>query len=269
MKKSCLAILVSLVLLNAVLIVSAHATAIAISDLGFSNLQIVPESGTLEFLWDWEIEAFAEAKNSRGELDQDFDFSLFGGFVDADAAVTWASGHGEIAAPDYYPPDSDVSGYASTNVNCPGCDPKSASALGRGIATMWEFMIVDTAGTGTDQVNVDFSVDLEGGLLVSTDECGVFAKTDVIFGMELNDDIILFHQDSLAVGPNSFDSLSVYETLATTISLEYNVPYYLYLEVDSESEAAVVPEPGTIVLMLVGLGWLSFFRFRGQKIPHT
>ena len=42
----------------------AAAIEIAMSDLTFSNFDIVPTLGSLELLIDWEIEAYAEARNS-------------------------------------------------------------------------------------------------------------------------------------------------------------------------------------------------------------
>lgn len=240
----------------------AGATAIANSDLSFFNLQITPDAGTVDLLFDWELEAFAEAKNSLGELDQDYDFSLSGGTVSADAMVTWADGHGDASAPTFFPPDLSVTGNAASNVNCPGCKPpKAASSLGRG-SLFNEFVI--TGGLGT--VDVDFSANLLGDLFVFTDKCGVFAKTEVIFGLELDGNPILFHHDLLAIGPNSLASLPVSEALFTTVPLEFDVPYFLYLEVDSESAGAVVPEPATWALMLVGLGCLIVYRRKRRGI---
>jgi hypothetical protein len=226
------------------------ATAIANSNLSAFNLQVTPQAGTAELTFDWELEAFAEAQNSLGEFDQDFDFSFFGGNVSADAQVTWAEGHGDATAPIVFPPNFSVVENASSSVNLPGCDPKAASSLGRG-TLLNEFII--TGGTGT--VDVDFSVDLSGGLFVFTDECGILAETEVIFGLELDGDLILDYQKLLSIGPNDSDSFTVSELLSTTVPLEFDVPYFLYLEVDSESEGIVdVPEPHTLALLLVGLG---------------
>ena len=173
----------------------------------------------------------------------------------ANAAVTWADGHGTASAPaSPAPPDLNVTGTADSHVNIPGCVVGAAQSLGRG-ALYNEFMI--TGGTGT--VNVDFSVDIAGALDVFTDECGVFAETEVIFGLELDGTPILFHNDYLYVGNNDSAILSVSESLFDTRTLEYDVPYFLYLEVDSESAGANTPEPSTIALMLIGLGGLAGF----------
>ena len=59
---------------------SAYAVALAESNLSFSNFQIIPRDfltgnpiGTVELQSDWGLQAFAEAANSLGELDQEFD----------------------------------------------------------------------------------------------------------------------------------------------------------------------------------------------------
>jgi len=57
---------------------SVHATAIATSQISFSNLQIVPASGTVVFLDQWTAEAFAQAQNSLGELVNQSDSSTGG-----------------------------------------------------------------------------------------------------------------------------------------------------------------------------------------------
>ena len=107
-----------------------------------------------------------------------------------------------------------------------------------------------TGGTGT--VDVAFSVDLTGNMSVFTDECGLFADTEVIFGMELDGSPVLFFWDFLHIGASDSDARSISETLSTTVSLEFDTNYFLYLETDSESEAAAVPEPSTGILLFFG-----------------
>lgn len=239
------------------LVTSANiqATAIANSNLAFSDLVITPQTGTLELLIDWELEAFAEAKNSLGEIDQAFDSSFFGGSVAADAAVTWASGHGAADAPTFFPPDFSVSGNAASDVNLPGCEPKWANSLGRGTFVNG-FSI--TGGTGS--VDVDFSANLMGALEVWTDECGILAQTEVIFTFEIFDllplsggssqeQLIWSEREILSVGPNSHQDNIVSESLTASRLLNFDTDYFFVIEVDSESRA-IVPEPPVLMLML-------------------
>ena len=229
------------------------ATAIATSNLAFSNLQIVPNSGSVELLDFWFLDTFAEAHNSLGEYDVDYDpDDDFDGNAKANAVVSFAAGHGEVSGP---APDLSVAGNASSNVNIPGCDQIYADALGRGGAFNL-FMI--TGGTGT--VDVEFSVDLSGNMSVFTDDCGLFADTEVIFGMELDGSAILSFQDYLHIGPSDSDARPISETLSTTLSLEFDSYYFLYMETDSESEAATVPAPSTGILLFSGLCALGFIR---------
>ncbi len=203
------------------------------------------------------MDVFAEAQNSLGEYDADGDFST-GGTVGANAAVTWANGNGTASAPaPPAPPDLNVTASGASDVDIPGQTVAQASSLGRG-ALYNTFTI--TGGIGT--VDVDFSVDIAGDLYVFTDKCGVFAETEVIFGLELDGAPILFHDDLLSIGSNSSATLSVSESLFDTRTLEYDVPYFLWLECDSESAAANVPEPSTIALMFIGLGGLAGFAWR-------
>ena len=75
----------------------AHTLAIADSTISAISIEITPSSGTAQFLLPWEAEAYAEARNSLGELDSVFDTSS-GGLAEAAAAVTWASGYGAADA---------------------------------------------------------------------------------------------------------------------------------------------------------------------------
>jgi hypothetical protein len=76
---------------------SIHATAIADSQISFSNLQIIPASGTIVFLDGWTAEAFAQAQNGLGELANQCDSST-GGSASANAAVSFATSHASASA---------------------------------------------------------------------------------------------------------------------------------------------------------------------------
>ncbi|KIH77722.1 PEP-CTERM protein-sorting domain-containing protein/RHS repeat-associated core domain-containing protein [Geoalkalibacter ferrihydriticus] len=226
------------------------ATAIAESSLSFS-FNISPAAGNLTLLDPWFMETFAWASNSLGEMDFGFGFSEDS--AASSAAVTWASGQGS---------SSGNTGAAQSRVHIPGTDVGYAESLGRG-GTSGFFMI--TGGEGT--VDVDFSASLLGSMFVFTDEFGVFAKTETIFGLELDGAPLLFFYDFLEIGPNSIDSSPISDVLFSTLTLDYDTPYFLYAEGDSESYAANVPEPSTFILLLAGLiGALLFKRGRKAKV---
>ena len=91
------------------------ATAIATSNLAFSNLKIVPDSGSVVLLDFWFLDAFAEAHNSLGESDFDYDPDYdYDGTAEANAVVSFADGHGAVSgpAPFVFPPDLSVAGDA-------------------------------------------------------------------------------------------------------------------------------------------------------------
>jgi hypothetical protein len=243
---------------------SVWATAIANSALAFSSLQITPGSGTLQLNNPWALIAFSEARNSLGELDQDFALGSSPGSVSVDSMVTWAEGHGTASAPND-PPDLNVTGAAASSVNIPGNITGAAESLGRG-TLINDFMI--TGGTGP--VNVDFSVNLAGLLRVLTDEFGVLAETEVIYGLELDGEKLLFFNDRLSIGSSLAITRPVNQSLAATKTLAFDTPYSLFLEIDSESRALNIPEPPTLALLLTSLG---LFRLKHRRktgvIPHS
>lgn len=248
------------------------ATAVAQSELHFFNVQITPVAGTLEFLGPpWTAEAFAQAQNSLGALDAQFDSSV-GGVALANATVTYANGHGDASA-------ITLTGNANSQVNIPGCDVAAAFAVGRG-AIFNAFRI--TGGTGA--VAVDFSVDIAGDLLVQTDACGVLAQTETIFAWELFGldstgtpitTPILFRHDILTIGPNDMQTTSFATTLSTRLTLAFFDPaqpslfvYDTRLEADAESTGINAPEPATFVLLLsgcVGLLLTTWVRHRRAR----
>lgn len=225
------------------------ATAIANSSIDFANLEISPDSGTVVLLDLWTLAAFAEANNSLGEADADFDTALSPAMANAAASVAFAAASGNATALGD-PPDFEVTGSAASSVNIPGCDP--AAAFAKGLGTLFNSFVI-TGGTGT--VNVDFGVDISGALKVMTDDCGVKAETETIFSLELDGNPILFRHDLLSIGPNSSQTLTFSERLATTVSLDFDTEHFLLLQLDSES-SGLVPEPPMIALLLVGLGGL-------------
>ena len=204
----------------------ANALAIAHSDLTFSGLQIVPEAGTISLVPNWQFAAFAEAKNSLGEEMQQFDGVYSTGNALANAIVTWADGFARVSVP-HCIPDFEFSDTTESNINLPGGGEQAANSLGRGF--LYTTLYING---GTGPVDVDFSGELSGYLSVKTDQYGVLAKADAIFGLMLDDMHILPYEASLSIGPNDEKQLIISREFAPVpVTLEFGTPYSLWIEV--------------------------------------
>jgi hypothetical protein len=218
----------------------AAALAIADSSIALFDLSITPATGTVEF--DGGVptaQAFAQAANSLGELKNQFGSSPPDP-AHAEASVTWAEGTGDASA-------ASFTASAASAVNLPGHDNFAAS-LGQG-SLFGSFTI--TGGTGS--VNVVFSMALAGHLHGFADEFGRF-ETEVITALDVDGSSVLFDRFELHGGPNFPDlTIPLSEILTATLALEFDVPYFLFAQADSETFARNIPEPGTLVLTLLGL----------------
>lgn len=234
---------------------STYADALSISELTFSNLQITPTTGSVQITSPWLVMTFAEARNSLGDVVD------MGGAARSDAAATFASGHGFVSA-------SGLLIECSTDVNIPGCSPREASSIGRG-DLFNSFKI--TGGTGAVDVNV--SAMLDGLQHVRTDSCGELARSEVIFSLDIADQFgnvvfSVFFQSLLTIGRNSEMQRLIAETVGNTAHLQFDTPYTILIEADTESRGITspVPEPSTLVLMLSGLGLVrGFLRKKGRS----
>jgi hypothetical protein len=219
----------------------AQATAIATSDITAFNLTLAPDSGAIAF--DVFIaDAFAQAQNSLGELDQQFD-SQFGAPAAATALVTWATADALTGEVDW---------SANTDVSLPGTGPNAASSVGQAI---WSNTFTVTGGTGS--VDVEFSADLNGLLSLMTDAGGQLAETQTIFTLLLDGEIALFDNRLRSIGASDSVNEPFAVTLSASRALVFDTPYSLILRVDSESRginAVPVPEPATLTLFCLGAG---------------
>jgi hypothetical protein len=236
----------------------ASATAIANSTLDFKNLSITPTVGSISLDGPWFLETFAHADNSLGQIDEHFTPESSPGTVSASAAVAWASATGTASAPND-PSDFLVTGSAQSDVNIPGCGPAAAFSNGRG--TLFNSFTLSDGGP------VQFAIDISGLLNVMTDACGVFARTETVFTLEVDGTPILFHNELLSIGPSDSATQSVSTHLSNTVTLAAFDPdglplsHFLLLEIDSES-AGAVPEPPVGLLLITGLAALAVARRR-------
>jgi hypothetical protein len=247
----------------------AQATAIAHSDLIFHDLAITPSTGTVQFMGPWILQAHAIANNSLGEFAAPPGVNIDGpGTAGVSAAVTWASATGVASDPAPTPPHLDIFGGAIADGNIPGQITGSAIAQGRGTARRDRtapppqsyFQIL--GGTPGDPVSVAFDVFIDYELLLLTDQYGVLAEAEAIFGQELfGEDVgfvlVNWLDQYWSIGPNdSYQEKATNLLLSNTIELRYGTVYSLLNEGDAEVRVINVPEPATLWLLPLGLSLL-------------
>ena len=230
----------------------AYATAMSMANITFS-LHITSDPGTsVVFSDNWTAEAFAQANNSLGQLQTPFDSSQTGTATADTKGVTWADGHGQ-ADPVH------LIGGAQSNANIPGTTLGQASSQGQG--TLFNFFEITTNDPNATDVQVDFSVDLAGGVSAFTDTNGLSARSEVIFDLEVDGARVngLFLDSLLSINPNSPPAPGIPQMLSGSLTLQPDTPYFLLAEADAESMVANTPEPSTLALMLTGFGALTGF----------
>lgn len=263
----------------------ALATAIAHAELSFHDLGITPAVGTVQFTGPWILQAQSSANNSLGEFDAGFDEKDGPGQASTGAAVIWASAGAAAADPAPTPPFLDIGAAAVADGNIPGADIGSAIAQGRGTvrrdreepsppattppASFFEI----TGGNAGDPVSVTFSVLINYALSVTTDQYGVLAEAEAIFGQELFGQDVGFvvvntFNDLLSIGPNDHQEAGATGLLLTnTLGLHYGVRYSLLNEADAEIRVVNIPEldmsTGIAPLALVGL--VALWRYQPAR----
>jgi hypothetical protein len=240
---------------------AADASSIASSTISFSNPQITSAGGMVVLQGPWTSQAYANAQNSLGEINNEFTSST-GAASTASASVTWANASGTANV-------SPLSGTASGNVNIPGTTGQAITASTADLLNT--FMI--TGGTG--MVNVTFSTNLNGELQVANDQYGVLATAEAIFALQVDGTPYLFFDSPISVGPSaSIVSPFCYGTgsgcspsLSNSVMLDYNTPCSLYIEIDAETSGySVTPEPPAAVLLFTALLGIAMFGWAERRL---
>jgi hypothetical protein len=216
-----------------------YADSMGSSSISFSDLEITAAGGTVSF-GTWSSQAFAQAQNSLGGLDSDFT-SNSGSSSAASAAVTFANAAGNASV-------TPLGGAASGISNVSGTIGQAVTT-GQGILSTSTFEI--TGGTGV--VNVTFSTDLSGEVQAANDAKGVLATAEATFILDVDGTPDLFFDLPISAGPSASIVSTFGPDLTSTMSLEFNTPYSLYVEADAETSAYNVAEPTTAVLLLIAL----------------
>jgi hypothetical protein len=236
------------------------ATAIANSTLSFSNLSIVPGSGSLSLDDVWLLQAFASANNSLGSNDAQFNPAFSPGTTSASAEVIGAKANANATAAGA-PPNLNVFGSATSSVNIPGCNP--AAAFSSSFGSVSDSFTI--SGTGT--VAVQIGIDIGGMLHAMTDACGLKAMTQTIFSLQVDGNQVVFDSRLFDVGLLSLQDTVFSLHLDTTLMLDAGVTHFLLVQADSESQAQTqVVEPPTSALLLAALGALLWANRRSERV---
>ena len=223
----------------------AQADATADAQLSFINLSITPGAGTFDLLTNWAGAAYGQA-TVASQYDTGATPSVFvtGDYSTASGSASAASPSAQSGA------DASVTGAAADNAS----------------GQAWvESAFMITGGTG--DVSTVFSAQLIGSLNVLTDAAGQLAQAEAVFSLELNGDPVLFNDQLLSIGASDSQNLPLSSPLNNTVTLQYNTPYIIYIETDSEVSVSSVPEPRAAGLLAIGLSlglWAAAKR-RGER----
>ncbi len=244
---SLLLLAISLLLAPALL-----ASSNSSSSISLTSLTITPTSGTVVFTDPWTSEAYAQAQNSFGGFDQDYNSGL-GSKVTANAWVQFAAGRA-LADP------VNLVLKAQSVVNIPQEPIGFVAASSQGTSDIYNSTFMITGGTG--QVNVNFDALFKYMQSVMTNINGINATSEVIFSLLVNGTPVLFYDSPLAVGSNASMQIPLTsQELKNSMTLDFDEDYTIYIEMDAESSGQSMPEPSTIALLIGGPA-LAFARRR-------
>jgi hypothetical protein len=152
----------------------------------------------------------------------------------------------------------------------------SASSSGQGspASLLGAFEITGTTSATALTVSATFSSNQS----LFTDIRGVSASSETIFSVQIGDDIPVFFDSPLSIGPNTTLLLPVTQTLngSTTAPLLPNTTYSLFIQTDAESSGLnSAPEPSSFYVLITALGvslTIATCRARRSKcrasLPH-
>jgi len=220
---------------------------------GLTGLTITPDSGTLNILPGMSATAFGQVIDDPvGGSSFDGPNTVTDAATSASTSTLYANASASVSAP-------ALTAGALTGVNLPGIDGPADTEANSQLSGSFE---IADGGVDTNPVNVTFSADLALSQSLFTDLLGISASSEVIFQLSLPDDdangdfigLLLFSDTPLTIASDSSESSSLSPTLTGSALLQFNTPYSLFAEVDSESSGVdSTPEPSTLWLAAAGL----------------
>ena len=238
-----------------VLCPALRADVMASTSIGLTGLTITPDTGTVSFFPGTSATAFgAVLDDPLGGSAFDGPNTAFDDVASANASTGLASGSASVSG-------SGFTANAFSSISLSGMNGRADSEANGQLAGI--FQILD-GGTDTDPVNVAFAATLAANQSLLTDAFGISATSQVTFQLSIPDfGLILFSNNPLAIGPSDSLSQASTSTVTNSFQLQFNTPYSIFAEVDSESSGIDSnPEPSTIILMTTGLAGLLAARRR-------
>jgi hypothetical protein len=246
---------------------AALAMAIVDSSLTISNLTITPATGSASFELPLNTSATTHAFNSLGEEVFDGN-SGTGTDVSAIAMVTFAKGTAQALAS-----NNSVSASALVNIPPDGTVLAGVSVPGSDGDLSGFF---DITGASANPVNVTFSMHVSGSLHGVSDAAGFLQTGDLTAELDIDGTPVLFDFEALPelpslVGINNYPNttIPISETLAGTASLDPTFSHFFDMHADAEAQAFNIAEPGSLSLLLAGLGVLAWRSGVGRFTKHN
>ena len=241
---------------------AVFAFAIVDSSLTISNLTITPASGSASFELPLSTSVTTHAFNSLGE-------EVFNGNsgtgtdVTANASVTYATGSAAALA-------SNNSVSASASVNIPGGIVLAGVNVPGSDGDLSGFF--DITGASTNPVDVTFSMQVSGSFSGVSDAFGFLQNGDLTAELDIDGTPVLFDFETLpglpsVAGINNYPNttIPISETLTGNMLLDPTVSHFFDMHADAEAQAFDIAEPGSLPLLLAGLGALAWRRRRSAS----
>jgi hypothetical protein len=245
---------------------AASAMAVVDSSLTITNLVITPASGTASFETPLDTSFTTHAFNSLGEEVFNGNSGV-GTDVSGCSTVTFAQGCAAALA-------STNSVSASASVNIPGGQVLAGVNVPGSDGDLSGFF--DINGASTNPVNVTFSMQVSGSLDGVSDAFGFLQNGDLTAELDIDGTPVLFDFETLpglpsVAGINNYPNttIPISETLTATIPLDPTVSHFFDMHADAEAQAFNIAEPGSLSLLLAGLGALAWRRRSGARAYGT
>lgn len=231
---------------------SAYADAFSITSTTFSNFQITPASGTVQFT-PTASSAVALATNNLPQTAPVMSNTF--PIAQASTAVMFASSSGLANA-------TTFSANTNSQLALLGCTCQASSA---GQANLSGTFVI-TGGDGSVNVNIAALFTTMGSIM--TDQFGSFSQSQAIMTLTL-DGVALFDMTTIInIGRNASDQTSAIHQISQAVSLQFNVPHTISVHIHAGSLAGSdVPEPATAVLLVSGLGFMAGYIRKRKKTP--